>query len=63
MSDLAVSNDGPGFDAAAPEEATGRFGLRGMRERVAQMNGTLQFGRDVHGRTRIEVKVETPEAI
>jgi signal transduction histidine kinase len=35
---LQLTDDGRGFDPAAP---TGGFGLAGMRERVAQVGGTL----------------------
>ena len=42
---LVVSDDGPGFDPAAAEPASSHFGLRGMRERMAKINGTLNVGR------------------
>ncbi|MGH3256795.1 MAG: sensor histidine kinase [Streptosporangiaceae bacterium] len=36
---LTISDDGAGFD---PELITGGYGLRGMRDRVAQVGGTIQ---------------------
>ena len=56
---LMVEDDGAGFestDAAGPD---GRFGLRGMRERVAQMSGHLTVGRGQQGGTRVEVVVDS----
>jgi len=38
--DVSVSDDGVGFD---PEAATTGFGLAGMRERVALLDGTLEL--------------------
>jgi signal transduction histidine kinase len=39
---LTVADDGQGFDAQAPDAAPGsHFGLLGMRERAAKMNGQL----------------------
>lgn len=60
---LAVVNDGREFDPAGLDDPARHFGLRGMRERVAQMHGALRVGRDPDGRTRVEVSVETPGAI
>ncbi|WP_415910941.1 sensor histidine kinase [Oleiharenicola sp. Vm1] len=57
---LAVSDSGAGFD---PDQAAGgnsHFGLRGMRERVAQMGGRLTVGPGASGGTRVEVVVEAP---
>ena len=36
---LTVADDGAGFD---PELITSGYGLRGMRDRVAQVGGTIQ---------------------
>lgn len=60
---LVVTNDGEAFDPAWVEGTNRHFGLRGMRERVAQMNGQLHVGRDEAGRTKVEVCVATPEAV
>jgi signal transduction histidine kinase/ligand-binding sensor domain-containing protein len=38
---LAISDDGGGFDAAAPPPQ-GHFGLTGMRERAARLDATLE---------------------
>ncbi len=39
--ELRVSDDGVGFDSRAPgREAGGHFGLRGLRERAEQLDGT-----------------------
>lgn len=56
---LVVEDDGSGFDPAATPRADGHFGLRGMRERVEQMGGTLQIGPGRTGGTRVEVRVDS----
>jgi signal transduction histidine kinase len=38
---LRVADDGRGFDPAEPPRSDGGFGLMGMRERAAEMNGKL----------------------
>src|SRR6185503_19401309 len=38
--EMEIQDDGAGFDAEAPP-ADGHFGLVGMRERTAQLGGTL----------------------
>lgn len=53
---LVVCDDGRGFDPA-PERADGHFGLRGMKERVEQMQGELRIRRGDGGGTRVEVAV------
>lgn len=57
---LVVTDDGTGFDAAAQGATGSHFGLRGMRERAAQMNGKLDIGRNPGGGTRLEVSVDSP---
>ena len=57
---LMVTDDGSGFEAGAVGAASSHFGLRGMRERVAQMNGKFSIGPGVSGGTRVEVSVEAP---
>jgi signal transduction histidine kinase len=54
---LVVRDDGRGFDVGA-ERASGHFGLRGMQERVEQMNGELTIGRGEKGGTCVEVTVK-----
>ena len=39
--ELCVSDDGRGFDPSHPPASEGGFGLVGMRERVAELNGEL----------------------
>ncbi len=53
---LVIRDDGRGFE---PEEkrADGHFGLRGIKERVAQMNGELRIRRGEKGGTCVEVAV------
>jgi signal transduction histidine kinase len=50
---LAVRDDGIGFD----QRAAGGFGLRGMRERVGQVGGTLDIGSTPGTGTTITVEV------
>jgi signal transduction histidine kinase len=53
---LIVRDDGKGFDPAV-ERAAGHFGLRGMQERVEQLNGELSIRRGEKGGTRVEVAI------
>jgi len=55
---LTVSDDGRGFDPARTTSGTGGFGLMGMRERVAALQGELSF-RSAPGRGT-EVKLTIP---
>lgn len=57
---LVVADDGPGFEATSESAAGEHFGLRGMRERVAQMNGVLRLGARAGGGARVEVVVDAP---
>ncbi len=58
---LVVRDDGRGFDPNAPRPG-GHFGLRGIRERVEQMNGELHLrGRDGDG-TTVDVAVPVADA-
>ncbi len=57
---LIVSDDGPGFDASEHGAAGSHFGLRGIRERAAQVNGELFIGRNPGGGTRLEVIAKSP---
>ena len=59
---LEVRDDGRGFDVAGILESEsdvgvtgGHFGLRGMRDRVAIMNGTLEIDSGADG-TSVEVR-------
>lgn len=52
--ELTVLDNGQGF-APECEQKTSGFGLRGMRERVALLNGTLQAGPEPRQGWRVEV--------
>jgi signal transduction histidine kinase len=57
--ELCVSDDGRGFDAAAPS-APGHFGLLGMRERAQEIGARFEL-RSLPGRgTRVLVKLPLP---
>ena len=58
---LAVSDDGCGFDAqsARPSDA-GHFGLLGMRERAEKIGGRLKITSDARTGTVVEVFVPLP---
>jgi len=58
---LVVRDDGRGFDPAA-ERVDGHFGLRGIKERVEQMQGELSIRRGDHGGTRVEVAVNRSDS-
>jgi len=51
--EVAVTDDGCGFDPAAIGDRTMRLGLRGMRERVALLNGQLDITSRTGGPTQI----------
>lgn len=51
---LEVDDDGTGFD---PTDATGGFGLRGMRDRLATVDGRVQVRSEPGGGTRVLVAV------
>jgi signal transduction histidine kinase len=51
---VVVRDDGRGFDA---ERVDGGFGLMGMRERVALVNGTLEVGPDPGGGTIVQARI------
>jgi PAS domain S-box-containing protein len=56
---LRVEDDGRGLDPASPV-ADDSFGLRGMRERVAQVSGALDVLPGVSGGTTVEATVPVP---
>jgi len=58
---LVVRDDGRGFDPVT-ERADGHFGLRGMKERVEQMQGELSIRRGKDGGTRVEVAVNVSDS-
>jgi PAS domain S-box-containing protein len=53
---LEVEDDGRGI-AADALASTRSLGLKGMRERVAYLGGTVEVGRAVRGGTRVRVRV------
>lgn len=59
---FAVSDNGTGFPAGEiPGVADGHFGLAGIRERVKDMNGTIEIARPPRGRgTRIAIALPHP---
>jgi signal transduction histidine kinase len=61
---LSVSDDGHGFDPAVPRSGNGGFGLVGMRERVAELQGELNIrsmpGHGAEIRLTIPLASETP---
>lgn len=56
---LRVTDDGTGFDPAGVGHAPSHFGLRGMRERVEQMHGTLELESTPGGGTAVSIRVDT----
>ncbi len=58
---LNVADNGIGFDmACSPSIADGHFGVSGMRERAAKLQGTLQVDRGSDAGTAIMLSVPTP---
>lgn len=56
---LVLEDDGVGLAGDEAPRSDSRFGLRGMRERVEELQGTLQIGRGAQGGTRVEVTINT----
>jgi signal transduction histidine kinase len=57
---LMVRDDGRGFDAGQPPPGEGGFGLVGIRERAAQLNGELRIRSAPGGGTEISLSVPLP---
>ena len=55
---LAIEDDGRGFSQA--RRADGGFGLVGMRERVASVNGALDIDSTRGAGTRLAVEIPLP---
>lgn len=51
---LRIADDGVGLDSASASADTGRYGLRGMRERAAEIGATLT----IRGEQGVEITVE-----
>lgn len=61
---LTVADDGVGYDATAPSlNDGGRFGIVGMRERVALLNGAFEIEGRPDGGTTILVTIPFPEDV
>lgn len=58
---LRISDDGCGFDIDEGARLAGHFGLATMRERAAQIHGTIDVSSTVGQGTCIEVTVPTPD--
>jgi signal transduction histidine kinase len=55
---IIITDDGCGFDPEHIHEKNEHFGVRGMKERVAALNGTIQFISSAE--TGTEVRIEFP---
>lgn len=55
---IIITDDGCGFDLENIHEKNEHFGVRGMRERVTALNGTIQFISSAE--TGTEVRIEFP---
>jgi len=55
---IIVTDDGCGFDPEQIRDGSEHFGVRGMRERVAAMNGKIEFISSAE--TGTEVRIEFP---
>jgi signal transduction histidine kinase len=56
---LVVEDDGVGMPEDEAPRSNSHFGLRGMRERVKELQGKLDIGRGSQGGTRVEVTIHT----
>ena len=54
-----MSDSGPGFDPQTPADDTDRshIGVRGMRERVEMLGGTLRISSSRAGGTKVTVRI------
>jgi signal transduction histidine kinase/uncharacterized protein YdeI (BOF family) len=57
---LRITDNGRGFDVGAARRATSRFGLNGIRERVAQMGAVLRIDSTPGRGTELLVEVAPP---
>ena len=60
---FSVRDDGCGFDVnSLPKDGIGHFGLKGIRERLAPLNGTLILTSNDHGtRAVVSIRHSNPE--
>jgi signal transduction histidine kinase len=56
---ITVRDDGRGFDAQQPARGTSH-GMRGMRERAAELGGTLKVRSDTNQGTEVTIEVPRP---
>ena len=54
---MSISDDGEGFDLDAAERAEGHFGLRGMRNRVAVLDGEFRITTSPGGGTMVFAEI------
>jgi signal transduction histidine kinase len=59
--ELAVTDDGAGFDPETAGAGAGRFGLVGMRERAAQLGARLEIRSAPGEGTRVALSAPTPD--
>jgi signal transduction histidine kinase len=57
---LAINDDGIGFDHRARRKGTGGLGLLGMRERATYVGGTLKIKSARRAGTEIEIRIPLP---
>jgi len=57
---LSIADDGRGFDPAATSKGAERFGMIGMRERTALLDGTFEVSRGPSGGTIVRVSIPLP---
>lgn len=57
---LRITDDGKGFDTAATHRITSRFGLKGIRERVAQLSARLHLKSTPGKGTELMVEIPQP---
>jgi signal transduction histidine kinase len=61
--ELSVSDSGPGFDPDTPVDVAdrSRIGVRGMRERVEMLGGSLRISSSRAGGTKVTVRIPVEE--
>jgi len=60
---LEVADDGVGLDAACDGDGAARYGVRGMRERVEALGGTLALGPRPDGGAVLRATIPTKEGM
>jgi signal transduction histidine kinase len=54
---VEIADDGVGFDPARPRDG---LGLRGLEERVKELQGTMTISRATYGGTTLTVRLPVP---